>query len=69
MDQKEINRIAKLVKPFPWVERTMRDDFAARALQGMIESAPTCNRTKINKRRWAQVAYEWADAMLAARKK
>jgi hypothetical protein len=46
----------------------IRDRFAALALQGMIASEPLCDRTKVDKAVWAGVAYEFADAMLDARK-
>jgi hypothetical protein len=46
----------------------LRDFMAAYALQGMIASSPLCDRTKIDKRKWSRIAYEWADAMCAARK-
>ena len=48
---------------------TLRDYFAAKALTGMIASAPVCDRSAIIKSAWACIAYEWADAMLAARAK
>jgi hypothetical protein len=49
-------------------EAALRDVFAATALGAMIASAPLCDRSHINKRVWAGVAYDWADAMLKARK-
>lgn len=45
----------------------LRDYFAAKAMQGMLASDVYTDRTKVNKRKWADVAYEFADAMLAAR--
>jgi len=65
MTLKEIERLERLVKPS--VEAKWRDLFAAAALQGMLQSAPLCDRTKINKRKWAKIAFEWADAMMKAR--
>jgi hypothetical protein len=49
--------------------KTLRDEFAASALTGMLASAPLFDRTKINKKVWVRMAYKWADAMLAERKK
>lgn len=49
---------------------TLRDYFAAQALQGMIASSPLVDRTDsraINKPAWAAQAYGFADAMLAER--
>ncbi len=51
---------------------SLRDYFAAAALQGMIASSPVVDRTDskaINKPRWAKQAYSFADAMLAERDK
>lgn len=50
-------------------EDDIRDQFAILALQGMIQSAPSCDRTKIDKKKWSEVAYDWADAMMEVRKK
>lgn len=50
-------------------ENEIRDHFAIGALHGMLQSAPLCDRTAINKKKWAEVAYDWADAMLEVRKK
>lgn len=50
------------------IRATVRDQFAMAALQGMLASAPIVDRTTIDRDRWSKVAYEWADAMLAARK-
>lgn len=47
---------------------SLRDCFAAQALNGMISSCPTTNRTAANKHVRAGVAYDFADAMLEARK-
>lgn len=44
-----------------------RDTFARAALVGMLSSAPMCDRTKIDKDKWARISYLWADAMLKAR--
>ena len=48
-------------------EKTLRDEFAMAAIAGMIASCPVTDRTEINKRIWANVAYDFADALLAAR--
>lgn len=48
---------------------TLRDYFAAKALAGMISSAPIVDRTKVDKRAWAAAAYEFARAMLAERER
>lgn len=45
----------------------IRDQFAMAALIGMLVSAPLCDRTKIDKLRWAEAAYDWADAMRVIR--
>jgi hypothetical protein len=45
----------------------LRDYFAIKALNGMLASPPLTDRTKVDKKKWARIAYEWADAMLAAR--
>jgi len=37
---------------------------AAHILVGMIQSAPICDRTKINKAEWSKVAFQWADALI-----
>lgn len=47
---------------------SMRDYFAATALQGILSSDSSVDRTKVHKPTWAKVAYEFADAMLEARK-
>lgn len=62
---------------FPWTDpagfvfsgMSLRDYFAAAALQGMLSSDSSVDRTKVNKRTWANVAYSFADAMLAERDK
>jgi hypothetical protein len=46
---------------------SLRDYFAAKALNGMLASDSSVDRTKVNKAKWAEVAYEFADAMLKAR--
>jgi hypothetical protein len=53
-----------------WIEH-LRFWFAGQALVGMIASSPLCDRTdpkQVNKPKWARQAYDFADAMLAARK-
>lgn len=30
-------------------------------LHGMLASAPTCDRTKVDKRKWVKIATEWVD--------
>jgi hypothetical protein len=45
----------------------LRDQFAMAALTGILSSDSSVDRTKVNKRRWARVTYEFADAMLEAR--
>lgn len=49
-------------------KEALRDQFGMLALDGMLKSAPICDRTKIDKKKWAKIAYEWADAMMEARK-
>lgn len=46
---------------------SVRDYFATAALQGMLSSAPMTDRANVDKAKWTQGAYLWADAMLAAR--
>lgn len=48
---------------------SLRDYFAAKALSGMLASNSSVDRTKVNKAKWAEVAYSFADAMLAEREK
>ena len=48
---------------------TVRDYFAAKALQGMLASDSSVDRTKVNKKKWAKVALEFADAMIEERAK
>lgn len=43
---------------------TLRADFAARALQGMLSSDMSTDRTKVNKKAWAKAAVEFANALL-----
>jgi len=50
------------------IVETLRDKFAMAALQGMISSAPMCDRTEVDKKAWARIAYAWADAMIVARR-
>lgn len=45
-----------------------RDHCALEILKAMVESAPLCDRTKINKRKWVRIAFEWADLVLVASK-
>lgn len=61
----------KLPQKLTWVRALeegpdRRDFFAALALQGMLASVPMCDRTSVNKKKWAKVAFEFADAMLLA---
>lgn len=53
----------------PASNMSVRDMFAATALNGMLASDSSVDRTKVNKRGWAKVAYQFADAMLTARQK
>jgi hypothetical protein len=47
----------------------LRDKFATAALQGMLASPSMTHSCAVSgiKRDWAEQAYQWADAMLAAR--
>ena len=45
---------------------SLRDWFAGQALNGMLASDSSIDRTIVDKTVWAQVAYAFADAMLAA---
>lgn len=46
---------------------SLRDYFAGQALNGMLASDSSVDRTKVNKSVWANVAYDFAAAMLKAR--
>lgn len=48
---------------------TLRDYFAAKAMQGLLAGCPDdpALRLEMNPKRWAFAAYAMADAMLAAR--
>lgn len=49
---------------------TLRDYFAAKALQGLLASNPVFNTEFVNHAQsGAKMAYNWADAMLAERSK
>jgi hypothetical protein len=43
------------------------DQFAAAVLTGMIASSPIADRTKVDKAKWAKVAYDFAASMMAER--
>lgn len=45
----------------------LRDYIATAALNGMLASDSSVDRTKVNKRVWAKVAYDFADAMMKVR--
>ena len=47
---------------------SLRDYFAAHALQGMIASAAIVDRTTVDRDKWADVAYSFADAMMRRRR-
>ena len=46
-------------------EEKIRRSIATHLLSGMIASSPVVDRTKVDKRKWAKVAYEFADALIA----
>lgn len=46
----------------------LRDYFAGEALNGMLASDSSVDRTAVKKRVWACAAYDFSDAMLEARK-
>jgi hypothetical protein len=51
-------------------DKTLRDEIAISALNGMLASSPVTDRRdpdQVNHAGWAQNAYRFADAMLAAR--
>ena len=52
-----------------WRGLTARDYFAAKAMVGMLSSPPIVNREHVDKHKWAEVAYAFADAMIAERDK
>lgn len=43
---------------------TLREYFAAKALQGMLASPGAVDRTKVDKAKWSRIAMAWADALL-----
>jgi hypothetical protein len=45
---------------------TIRAAMATQIMAGMIASAPIADRTKIDKPKWAGIACEWTDALIAA---
>jgi len=52
-------------------DRNLRDWFAGMALQGQlssIETSAAMSKANVTGLEFARVCYEWADAMLAARK-
>lgn len=53
-------------KDMAWVKSLgdcgARQERAQEFLLAMIQSAPLCDRTKIDKKKWARIAFEWADA-------
>lgn len=50
-------------------EEYLLDSFAAEALNGMLASPPIVDRSKVNKAKWAKLAYEWGEAMIKERRK
>ncbi len=48
---------------------SLRDWFAGMALNGMLASDSSVDRTKVNRQLWASIAYSFSDAMLAERSK
>lgn len=56
------------MRPRKTFRLTIRDQLAMSALNGMLSSPPIVNRETVDKDKWSRIAYEWADAMLAARK-
>ena len=59
------------VAEFSGEQRTLRDWFAGMALQGQlssIETSAAMSKANVTGLEFARVCYEWADAMLAARK-
>jgi hypothetical protein len=43
-----------------------RTQVAVQILSGMIASTPIVDRTKVDKKEWAKIAVEWADALIEA---
>ena len=43
---------------------SLRQWYAGMALQGMLASDSSIDRTEVNKARWAKVAFAFADAMI-----
>lgn len=51
----------------PKDESDFLDRAALAILNGMISSPPIVDRETVDKPKWSQIAYEWADALLAER--
>ncbi len=44
--------------------QVVRRQIATNVLNGMLASAPLCDRTKVNKKAWVKVAYAFADELI-----
>lgn len=45
---------------------SLRQWYAGQALVGMLASAPVVDRSKVDKGKWAAIAFDWADEMIKA---
>lgn len=46
------------------ISSNSRLEIAAQILNGMISSTPLVDRTKVNKILWANIALDWAEALI-----
>lgn len=46
-----------------WLIWQRNREIAAFMLNAMIASAPIADRTKINKKKWASIAWDWAEVL------
>jgi len=61
----DINEFPNIRRPILTTEgMTKRELFAIKALQGMLSSDMSTDRTKANKPAWAKAAIEFADALI-----
>lgn len=51
------------------VQRVLRRQIATHMLNGMLSSVPIADRLKVDAKKWAKKAYEFADALIAEGKK
>lgn len=51
------------------VGMSLRDYAAIKILSAMITSCPVVDRIAVDKKKWAQISFDWADEWLAERAK